>query len=300
MAERRRIISTPGDRRDPARRGPGTVVLSFVLHIVAGLLLIQLTFIPADWVADFLRDNPPTPVERIGFLQLPRGEAPREAPRRGGDNRPLSNAPAPASQPLPVLPVEIPTTLPPIPTRPLRASAEVGNGPLVGGGGDTRGVRPSYSDPRLWVPSAPVLTAPLAATARLDSTMAPIYRELADSMRRAAGGRDPNDWTVKLGGQKYGIDKNFIRLGPVSIPTPLLALLPLNQSANPAAIERDRRLSSMRAEILQQSARAARDEDFRSAVKALRERKEKERADAKKADLPPAKIVPEATPATPR
>lgn len=300
MAARRRIISTPGDRRDPARRGPGTVALSFLLHVVAALVLIQLTFIPSDWIAGFMRDHPPTPVERIGFLQLPRGETPREAPRRGGDNRALSNAPAAASQPLPVLPVEIPTSLPPIPTRRLRASAEVGNGPLVGGGGDTRGVRPSYSDPRLWVPSAPTLTAPLAAPARLDSAMAPLYRELADSMRRAAGGRDPNDWTVKVGGQKYGIDKNFIRLGPVSIPTPLLALLPLNQAANPSAVDRDRRLSSMRAEILQQSARAARDEDFRSAVKALRERKEKERADAKKAEVPPAKIVPEGTAVTPR
>jgi hypothetical protein len=300
MAERRRIISTPGERRDPARRGPGTVVLSVVVHVVAALVLIQLTFLPSDWIADFMREHPPTPVERIGFLQLPRGAPPTEAPRRGGDNRPLSNAPAAASQPLPVMPVEIPSSLPPIPTRPLRASAEVGNGPLVGGGGDTRGVRPSYSDPRLWVPSSPTLTAPLAAPARLDSAMAPLYRELADSMRRAAGGRDPSDWTMKIGGQKYGIDKNFIRLGPVSIPTPLLALLPLNQAANPTAVDRDRRLSSMRAEILQQSARAARDEDFRSAVKALRERKEKERADAKKADVPPAKIVPEGTPVTPR
>ncbi len=300
MTAPRRIISTPGDRRDPARRGPGTVALSFVLHLVAVVVLIQLTFTPSGWIAGFMREHPPTPVERIGFLQLPRGETPREAPRRGGDNRPLSNAPAAVAQPLPVLPIDIPTTLPPIPTRRLRASAELGNGPLVGGGGDTRGVRPSYSDPRLWVPSSPALTAPLAAPARLDSAMAPLYRELADSMRRAAGGRDPDDWTFQIGGQKYGIDKKFIRLGPVSIPTPLLALLPLNQAANPAAVERDRRLSSMRAEILQQSARAARDADFRSAVKALRERKEKERADAKKADLPPAKIVPEGTPSTPQ
>jgi hypothetical protein len=47
----------------------------------------------------------------------------------------------------------------------------------------------------------------------------------------------------------------------------------------------------MRGEILEQAARAARDEDFQKAVKSLRERKQKERDDAKKAE-PPAKIIP--------
>lgn len=260
-----------------------------MVHVVAVLVLVQLTIGPADWIDSMMRSAPTPPVERIGFLQLPRGEPPKEAPRRGGDNRAFSPTP---SAPAPVASIQIPSALPPIPNRPPRTAGDLGSGPLVGGGGDTRGVRPSYSDPRIWAPSAPVVTAPLSAPARLDSAMLPIYTALIDSMRRANGGRDPGDWTKTIGGQKYGIDRKFIRLGPVSIPTALLALLPLNIQGNPTTIDHDRRLQQMRGEILEQAARAARDDDFQKAVKSLRERKQKERDDAKKAETPPAKIVP--------
>jgi hypothetical protein len=54
----------------------------------------------------------------------------------------------------------------------------------------------------------------------------------------------------------------------------------------------------MRAEILDQEARASRDEDFNSAVKELRERLQRERAERAKEDEtlplapPPPRIVP--------
>jgi hypothetical protein len=289
---RRRAISTPGERKDPSARGPVTVAASLVLHVVLGVALIQLTLVKSEWLTDFIQRQKPEVVERIGFLQLPRGPEPSEAARRGGDNLPISTAPPSTAAPMPVAPVDVPSTLSPIPTNPPKAAIEVGSGPLVGGGGDTRGVRPSYSSPPLWVPISPAVTAPLSATERLDSALAPTFAALADSIRREAMKRDPNDWTKTIGGQKYGIDPRFIRLGPVSIPTALLALLPMNQGANPAAIERQRRLDFMRQEILYQSARAAREEEFNLAVKALRERKAKEREEKKKADPPPAKIIP--------
>lgn len=285
---RRRAISTFAERRDPAKRGPATVAMSVLVHVLAVLALVQLTIGPADWIDSMLRSKP-APIERIGFLRLPRGEPPTEAPRRGGDDRPLTAVPP--SERIPVPPVAIPTSLPPISSRPPRTAVEAGSGPLVGGGGETRGVRPTYTDPRIWAPSAPVVTAPLTATARLDSAMLPMYQAVIDSMRRVNGGRDPADWTFNVGGQKFGIDKKFIRLGPVSIPTAMLALLPLNIQGNPTTIEHDRRLQQMRSEIIDQTARAARDVDFQAAVKSLRERKTKEREDAKKAEKPPT-IVP--------
>ncbi|MFM9982676.1 MAG: hypothetical protein ACKVP9_17340, partial [Burkholderiales bacterium] len=82
--QRRRAISTPGERRDPAVRGPGSIVASVMVHVVAVLVLVQLTIGPADWIDSMMRSAPTPPVERIGFLQLPRGEPPKEAPRRGG------------------------------------------------------------------------------------------------------------------------------------------------------------------------------------------------------------------------
>lgn len=288
---RRRAISTPGERKDPAARGPMSVALSVVLHGVLVALLIQVTLFRDDWLTDFLASKPVEVVERVGFLQLPKGETPRESARRGGDDRPVTGAP-PSTPRIQVAPVEIPSSLPPIPLRPSTSPVESGSGPLVGGGGDTRGVRPAYSDGRLWVPPGPVVTAPLSATERLDSVIAPTFASIADSIRRAAGARDPNDWTKTIGGRKYGIDPQFIRLGPVSIPTALLGLLAMNQGANPTAVERDRRLAYMRQEIMMQSARAAREEEFNNAVKALRERKQKERDEKKKADVPPARIIP--------
>jgi len=290
-APRRRAISTPGERRDSAPRGPWSVATSIGVHIILVLVLIQLTVMPAEWFVMLTGTRSP-PVERVGFLQLPQGDPPSDAPRRGGNDIPLSPLPQ-ISAPRPVAPLAAPTGLPPIPSRPPRTAGEIGTGPLVGGGGETRGVRPAYTDPRLWVRNAPTVTAPLSGVEKLDSAIAPIFRELADSMRAAAAsGRDPNDWTFRVGGQKFGIDQQFIRLGPVSIPTAALAFLPLNVQANPSAIERDRRLSQMRTEIMEQSMRAARDEDFQNAVKALRERKEREREEKKKADRTPPTITP--------
>jgi hypothetical protein len=288
---RRRAISTPGERKDPAARGPMTVAASVVLHLVLVVVLIQVTLVRSDWLTDLMRAEKVEVVERVGFLQLPKGEPPRETPRRGGDDRPATNAP-PSTSRVPMAPVDIPSSLPPVPLRPEAARVDGGSGPLVGGGGPTRGVRPAYSDGKLWIPPGPVVTAPLTATERLDSALAPTFASIADSIRRAAGARDPNDWTKTIGGKKYGIDPQFIRLGPVSIPTALLGLLAMNQGANPAMLERDRRLAYMRQEILFQAARAAREEEFNAAVKSLRERKQKERDEKKKVDPPPAKIIP--------
>lgn len=290
-AARRRAISTPGDRQDPSGRNRWSGPLSIALHVVIVVVLLRVTVIPGDWMDALLRLDEPAPVERIGFLQLPRGEPPREAPRRGGDNRPLAPEPAPA--PTPIAPAEVPAALPTAPATVRPPAAEGGTGPLVGGGGDTQGVRPSFTDPRLWAPTAPVVTAPLSGTLKLDSAIAPIFRELADSMRAAAAaGRDPTDWTFNIGGKRYGMDRQYIRLGPVSIPTAALAFLPLNVQGNPTAIDRDRRLGQMRDEIIAQAMRAARDEDFQKAVQALRERKQRERAEAKKTGEPPPRITP--------
>ena len=101
------------------------------------------------------------------------------------------------------------------------------------------------------------------------------------------------DWTVGKDGNKYGIDKQFIRLGKFSIPTALLGLLPMNQQGNPIAYEREKRLAMMRSEILEQAAQAMNEEDFRRAVKAIRERKEKERKALEKKKKEETKVISE-------
>lgn len=283
-------------------RAVPAVVVSIILHVVIGGALLWVIAVPnrlSSLLSDFGR---PVRVERIGFLALPRlALPPREAPRGGGDNRPDRGRPSaePAPQlvtPL-VLPAEVPTAVPAAPASTAEKKPEGGSGDLTGGGGPTRGVRPSYNDPRLWLPTGPVVSAPMQPTTRAESLytlLADQIRLLNDSLAIARGNpRDPGDWTVNLGGKKYGIDQKYIRLGKFSIPTAVLGMLPLNIQANPVAMERARVMGEMSRQIQEQSLRVSRDDDFRAAVRALRARKDRERRDAQaKAELPPATARP--------
>jgi hypothetical protein len=226
----------------------------------------------------------PPVVERIGFVAMPKGDPNEKEPARaGGNGRPIVRNvnPTPAMPPL-VAPTIVPKGLPDLP-RPFRpGDEEAGSGPIVATGGPARGIRPQFTDPRVWAPAAPVVQMPLTGTRKLDSTLATRLGALNDSIALVPKEREPGDWTVERDGKKYGIDGKFIRLGKFQLPTAALALLPLNQTANPGQTERARAIGQIRSEILDQAARGARDDDFRAAVKALRERKDKERAAAKK------------------
>jgi hypothetical protein len=218
--------------------------------------------------------------ERISFLALPQEGGVATPGRSGGNGRP--ETPRRVAPPL-VAPREVPSTLPPVapdapPSDP--SGDDVGTGPLVGRGGPTKGIRPSYSDPRIWVPAAPVVSAPKSADERMDSAVFAAIGRARDSI--AANSYSPNkfergDWTYEKDGKKYGIDGKYIRLGKVSIPSAVLALLPLNMQGNPIAYQREKEMASMRAEIQFHSARALNEQEFRKAVKSLRERKERER-----------------------
>jgi hypothetical protein len=161
-------------------------------------------------------------------------------------------------------------------------------------------VQPSFGDARVWVSPGPLVSEPKTATERLDSALVTNLEAYRDSLAaiRGPAGRRPGDWTIERGGRKYGMDEQFIRLGPVSIPTAVLAALPLNVQGNPILMEREKRLSMMRAEILEQVQRGMNEQEFREAVKNIRERKERERAreaEARKSrgtDPPPVEQTP--------
>lgn len=290
----RRVSGLPRFRLLPKREGdPRASVVAFVVQLTLIILIVPLLVVPIAF--DFLRDDSGRAVtpERISFVvALPSGPSTREAPRAGGDGR------VPVENPTPAVPIVAPTATPSgvvTPSGPPRAESG-GVGPLVGGGGPTQGIRPSFNDRRIWSSPSDIVVAPLIPMTRADSLRVLLQataEAYVDSMIRAnpQSGRRPGDWTFERGGKKYGIDPQFIRLGDFSIPTALLALLPLNVQANPIGQERARRLSSMRSEIMEQAERRLRDDDFFAAVKALRERKEKERQEAaeerKRADVVP-------------
>jgi len=284
--------------RPQAPRGTAAFAVSIILHVVIGAALLRVLTTPNALNSLFSSWGQPAPVERIGFLALPRSGGPAQEAKAGGDNRPDRGKPSPEPAPVLVAPTMTPSAMPSAPAAPAAPKSEGGTGEMIGGGGPTRGVRPSYNDPRLWLPTGPVVSAPMRPRTRADS----LHDLLADKIRMfndsvvAANPeqRAPGDWTyTDKKGRKYGVDQKYIRLGKWSIPTAVLGMLPFNVQANPIQLERQRTMTEMSRQIQEQAARASRDDAFKAAVKALRERKDKERRDAQaKAETPPAASGP--------
>ncbi len=260
------------------RRRPSiSVVLSTVFHVFAIIGLAHVLAMPGGVVRLFDGGKGEIPVERIGFVSIPRSTTGVDVQGvSGGDGRAVTR---PREVPGLRAPTGIPPSLPEV-TRPaVEQVPESGSGPLVGTGGPRRGVRPAFSDPRLWREPVPAVTAPRTVRETIEAAIAGDVARITDSVLAAGPRRAPGDWTVEKNGKKYGVDPQFIRLGPVSIPTALLALLPMNVQANPGALERDRALSYMNADINHQARRAISEDEFRRNVRNLRERKDRERAE---------------------
>ncbi len=88
----------------------------------------------------------------------------------------------------------------------------------------------------------------------------------------------PPRWTTSLGGQTVGLDAQWIHLGPIRIPTAILALLPIAMPGNPTQQEYTRKLDVMRQDLYIAAGRAQNYADFRAAVAQLRAEREAEQA----------------------
>jgi hypothetical protein len=244
----------------------------------------------------------PVPVEKVVFVQAPKPTGPAVRGRSGGDGRPVTKKPA---APAPQAPSTVPDAIPP--ANPTAAPVETGgSGAVVGSGGALEGIRPSYGDARIWAPAGRP-AAPRSAQGQLDSVVADIFTGVRDSIlaaqTAAEGQRKPGDWTMKGPGGKWGMDQTAIRLGKLSIPNAILALLSENLQknlrGNPIQMAEDRRLAAVRADLLQHAQREMNEDAFRQAVKDIRARKDRERAvrvagdrGAVRADPAPAAAVP--------
>jgi hypothetical protein len=266
-----------------ARRPSSASLVSLAAHAIIGVLILNAIKMPTIFDRFLQVDRDARPVaERVEYVTIapPAPETTSVRPSRpaAAPAAPRSSAPT-AAVPL-VAPREIPTVIPP-PAAGDTMRPGVVRGPLRGGSGQTRGVQPNYDDARVWVSDPEFVYAPKTDKERLDSALYTTLARHMDSL--AANAYSPNkfergDWTFERNGQKYGIDQQYIRLGPFKIPTALLALLPLNQmQANPIAMERARNAAYMRNDILYHAQAAMNEEQFRKAVAAIRDRKERER-----------------------
>ena len=274
----RRVTTQPDGSR---KRLSKPFLISFGVHLVVAVALMRMLIVNMDLSPTRKRQS--VAEQRVGFVRIHGGVKNPVPGKSGGDGKPLTPREIHV-----VAPVSVPTTIPAA-SGPVTKATEEGTGPLVGTGGPTRGVRPQYSDPRVWEPPGGVVAKPQTVKQTLDSLIAEAIAPYNDSVAAAAQRRDPTDWTIEKGGYKWGIDRKAIRLGPVSIPTALLAMLPLNIQGNPTTMQRDRAFASMNADINWHAQQAINEADFMKAVRSIRERKERERAAALSGSSAPAK-----------
>lgn len=275
-------------RQQAERRSPASTLASVVLHVVLLAVLWSALKVPRALELLFTqstRIKDSAPEEHLTYVQIP---------SRGAGFPSSSASPGVRSGPRPpevlaprlVAPEAVPATLPPAPSSPARPTPEFPsgpqNGPVIGGKGALAGTQPSYRDSRVWgATDTPLATAPKTSEQRLDSAVTASVKHFQDSV--VANSYVPNkfergDWTVEHNGKKYGIDQQYIRLGKFSIPTPLLALLPFNRvQTNPIAAEEGKRQLAMRMDIMEHAQASLNEEEFRRAVKEIRERKEREK-----------------------
>ena len=256
------------------RRLRSPLLISAVAHVLALVGLIHLFAMPNPLRKWLERERVEFQVERIGYISLPATAPVSTSGRRGGDNRPITDAP-PLRQPEPSLAAPgVPVVAPTVPPKP-GASSEGGSGPLVGGGGPLKGVQPAFHDPRLWTIPDRLVTAPRSTSDHIDSVFAQRAAKALDSAKAVPSNEPPKDWSVGKGASKFGITESGLVVAGVTVP--MVPFLP------PAGkFDETRRQYAMRAELMQQSQRRLNEDEFRQAAQRIRERKDREREQQQK------------------
>jgi hypothetical protein len=240
---------------------------SVALHVVLGVGILWVLSLPMPLDQWLVQHHMAPQQEGVRYIAT----APQTSPRvHAGGNGKTQRGPALAPRELraPVtIPVGVPDTKPgakPVP--------EAGTGPVVSAGGAGPGIMPMLSDSRLWLPAGPVNVAPLSDSARFDSAFHESVLHLQDLAKKQAGSLNG---VFQAGGKKYGLDSNNIYIADYKIPSALLALLPIHPSG-PASQEYTTSGRQV-AEVNYQAGRALDAEDFKTAVKRIRQRKEREK-----------------------
>jgi hypothetical protein len=252
----------------PKRPRAGSFAVSLAIHAVVIVAFGGMVF--SYPLGQLMSRTPKAQPERLQYVVVPPQAAPSSVSRAV---RAATAAPAALANPR-VVPTELP---PPVDTAPSRAAGGTGTGAGVDGAGAVTGVVPRQPDARISLNTGPVARIPRTPGEAVDSIIDLAIGIYNDSMAIAARQRKPGDWGFKgKDGQVWGWDKEGIRLGKFTIPNALLALLPLNTAGGGSPIEA-RSLAYIRRDVLENAQRSISEDEFRAAVKRIRERKERER-----------------------
>jgi len=256
-------------RKTFERRSPRWWAISVAVHVVVAVVLAQIMFrYPLGQLAGIPRREPAQ--ERLHYIALQ-----QTTETSGAKSKTPSASAVPAAL---RAPTDVPSTVPvPPDSSRSQAAGGTGTGDVVSGGAAT-GITPRQPDSRIALSPNNVVRTLRTVEESVDSIVSLAIGIVQDSMAIAAGQRQPGDWTVKgKDGQVWGWDPSGnIRLGKFTIPGALLALLPLNAQNPTNPIER-RSLAFIRRDIMENAQRSINEDEFRAAVKRIRERKERER-----------------------
>ncbi len=155
--------------------------------------------------------------------------------------------------------------------------------------GTRRRIGPAFGDGRLW---EDVILGAVGAEGEQvwgddETEMALIVAGMLSSIIEdslVVRGGVPN-WVTTIGGQQWGIDPEFIHLGPIKIPTVLAALLgfaQLPQMGNYELAQQQQWLADVRYQILNQAQRMDQMDSFRRNVRSMEARKLKEREEERR------------------
>lgn len=254
-------------------------IVSIAIHIVVIAILGQIAFTyPLGQLLGI--PKPERVREKLQYITI---EKPATA--HSGTPSTTQRGGAPAALPTPSV---TPTTLPPI-TPPdsavARAAGATGTGFDADGSGLATGLVPRQPDSRIALTPDAIAHTPRSVAEDIDSIVSIAIGLVNDSIAVAARQRKPGDWTVKdKDGRVWGWDtQGNIRLGRFFIPGALLALLPLNMQSPVSPIEA-RTAMWIRRDIWDGAQRSISEDEFRDAVKRIRERKDRERRQKQLAD----------------
>jgi hypothetical protein len=261
----------------------GSIAISLAVHVVVIAMIASITF--SYEFSSSAKDREPV-AERVQYVAV----KPRPPEPIGNGAKETRPQPKKAVSPAKLLPpTTIPTAIPPIPPPNVSAGAISGSSKGTGGApvGVATGIEPAMPDPRIELrPNG--LHIPLSQGEKNDSAVKAIYvayRE-AELAAEANRGRSPRDWTMERNGQKYGLDSQYIYLGKFKLPSAILAALPLN--FNRGGVDGSRIIQARNASWIQNDiyshAQGLSEDDFRAAIKRIRERVDRERKEAEEKD----------------
>lgn len=270
----------------------GSLALSLVVHVIVIAMIASITFrYPLEAFLGLTHEPAPV-VETLHFVKVvprvasPVGNGAAERPTA----RPRKGTPAQL-----VAPTTIPTAIPPIPPPSVSQGAISGKPGGYGGApsGVATGIEPEMPDPRLEMKPGKY-SFPKSEGQRADSAVRAIFEIYREAVLAAQDNptRSPRDWTIEKNGKKYGLDSQYVYLGRFKLPSAILAALPFNT----AGVDGDRLIRGRNADWIRQDilshAQGLSEDDFRAAVKRIRERKEREHQEEEKAKATAGKPLP--------